>query len=129
MNGTHRFLIQKHHTEHPHFDLKLEFGDSMKSWILPNRIPCEGSVKTIAIEMNDCVFNSDVFMSAIDDEYGIGEAEIWDRGHYDIITISNEKIKLDAKGERFKGRFVFIVPSWGRWTGKRLWVLIKIYER
>ncbi|MGB7293220.1 MAG: DNA polymerase ligase N-terminal domain-containing protein [Thermodesulfobacteriota bacterium] len=128
MNGTHRFLIQKHHTEHPHFDLKLEFGESMKSWILPNRIPCEDSVKTIGIEMKDRAFNSDVFMSAIDDQYGTGESEIWDSGHYDIITMSNEKITLDANGERLKGRFVFIVPSWGRWTGKRLWIMIKIFD-
>ncbi|HEX9666810.1 MAG TPA: DNA polymerase ligase N-terminal domain-containing protein [Thermodesulfobacteriota bacterium] len=129
MNGTHRFLIQKHHTEHPHFDLKLEFGELMKSWILPTRIPGEGSVKTVAIEMKERVFKSDGFMSAIDDQYGIGEAEIWDRGRYDIITKSNEKITLHAKGELFKGRFVFIVPSWGRWTGKRLWILIRIYDR
>jgi DNA ligase D-like protein (predicted 3'-phosphoesterase) len=129
MNGTHRFLIQKHHTEHPHFDLKLEFGESMKSWILPNRIPGAGSVKTIAIEMEDHAFNSDVFMSAIDDQYGNGKAEIWDRGYYDVISISNDKIRIDARGERFNGRFVFIVPSWGRCTGKRLWVFIKIYGR
>ena len=128
MNGTHRFLIQKHQTEHPHFDLKLEFGKSMKSWILPNRIPCEDSAKTIAIEMKERAFNPEVFMSSIDDQYGNGEAKIWDTGLCDIITISNEKIKLDAKGQRFRGRFVFIVPSWGRWTGKRLWVLIKIYD-
>jgi bifunctional non-homologous end joining protein LigD len=129
MSGTHSFLIQKHHTEHPHFDLKLEFGELMKSWILPNRIPGEGSVKTVAIEMRERTFNSDVFMSATDDQYGIGEAEIWDRGHYDLLTKRNEKITLCAKGELFKGRFVFIVPSWGRWTGKRLWILIKIDDR
>ena len=128
MNGTHRFLIQKHHTDHPHFDLKMEFGDSMKSWILPNRLPSGGSAKTIAIEMMDCAFNSDVFMAATDDKYGIGEAEIWDTGHYDIITIYNEKIEFNAKGARFKGRFVLIVPSWGRWTAKRLWMVIKIYD-
>jgi bifunctional non-homologous end joining protein LigD len=129
MSGTHRFLIQKHHTEHPHFDLKLEFGELMKSWILPNRIPGEGSVKTIAIEMSERAFNSDVFMSAVDDQYGIGEAETWDSGHYDIITKRNEKITFCAKGDLFKGRFVFTVPSWGRWTGKRLWILIKINDR
>jgi DNA ligase D-like protein (predicted 3'-phosphoesterase) len=128
MNGTHRFLIQKHHTDHPHFDLKMEFGDSMKSWMLPNRIPSEGSVKALAIELMDCAFNSDVFIAAIDDQYGMGEAELWDTGHYDIITIRNEKIELDAMGERFRGRFVFIVPSWGRWTAKRLWVVIKIND-
>jgi bifunctional non-homologous end joining protein LigD len=128
MNGTHRFLIQKHHTDRPHFDLKMEFGDSMKSWMLPNRIPSEGSVKALAIELMDCAFNSDVFIAAIDDQYGMGEAELWDTGHYDIITIRNEKIELDAMGERFRGRFVFIVPSWGRWTAKRLWVVIKIND-
>jgi bifunctional non-homologous end joining protein LigD len=129
MNGTYRFLIQKHNTEHPHFDLKLEFGGLMKSWILPNRIPGEGSIKTLAIEMGERTFNSDAFMSAEDDQYGIGEAEIWDRGHYDILTKRNEKITICAKGELFKGRFVFIVPSWGRWTGRRLWILIKINDR
>ena len=128
MNGTHRFLIQKHRTDHPHFDLKMEFGESMKSWILPNKIPSEGSARTIAIEMMDCTFNSDVFMAVNDDQYGIGEAEIWDTGHYDIITINDEKIEFNAKGARFKGRFVLIVPGWGRWTSKRLWMVIKIYD-
>lgn len=129
MNGTHRFLIQKHHTEHPHFDLKLEFGGSIKSWILPNRIPGEGGFKTIGIEMKESAFDSDVFLSAVNDHYGIGEAEVWDSGHYDIVAKGKEKIIIDVMGERFKGRFVFVVPSWGRWTGKRLWVLIKTLDR
>ncbi len=129
MSGTHRFLIHKHNTERPHFGLKLEFGGFMKSWILPNRIPGEGRVKTIGIEMKERAFDPDLFMSAVDDQYGIGEAVVWDSGPYDIVTNGKEKIILDAMGERFKGRFVFIVPSWGRWTSKRLWVLIKVLDR
>ncbi|MBI4228910.1 MAG: ATP-dependent DNA ligase [Deltaproteobacteria bacterium] len=128
MNGTHRFLILKHHTYHPHFDLKLEFGDLMKSWILPKRIPGEDDVKSLAIEVNKHAFNPDVFVKAIDDQYGIGEAELWDSGYYDILFHRDEKIALNAKGGLFRGRFIFIVPSWGRWTSKRLWILIKMYE-
>lgn len=100
----------------------------MRSWILPDGIPGEGRVKPLQLKCRNAAYNLDVFTSAIDDQYGIGEAEIWYKGHYDVITKSNENIRLDAKGERFKGRFVFMAPSWGRWAGKRLWVL-RIYDR
>jgi len=129
MNGTHRFLILKHRTDHPHFDLKLEFGDLMKSWILPSRIPGECGVKSLAIENNDDAFNQDVFVKAMDDRYGSGGAELWDRGYYEILFNRNEKITLNARGELFRGRFIFIVPSWGRWTGRRLWIVIKTDEQ
>lgn len=127
MSGTHRFLIQKHHTDHPHYDLKMEFGESMKLWILPNRIPSGSDIKTIAIEMEDRAFGPDGFMTPMDDQYGTGETEIWDRGDYNIISRTDQKIELNAKGKRFRGRFVFITPSWGRWTARRLWLVIKIY--
>lgn len=127
MNGTHRFLILKHRTDHPHFDLKLEFGDLVKSWILPNRIPEDG-VKSLAIENNEDAFNQDVFTKAMDDQYGTGESELWDSGYYDILLHKNEKITLNAMGELFRGRFIFVVPSWGRWTSRRLWIVIKTHE-
>lgn len=129
MSGTHRFVLQKHLTEKPHFDLKLECGDLMKWWILPNRIPDRVSVKTLAIEMTERVFNSERFSGEMADPYGTGEVRVCDSGYYKILGKSAQKIAFRARGNLLKGRFVLLVPSWGRWTAKRLWIIIKINDR
>jgi len=50
MKETFNFLIQKHNTPHPHYDLYLEVGDELKSWIIPNGIPTIKKEKKVAVE-------------------------------------------------------------------------------
>ncbi len=125
MNGTSRFLIQKHHTEIPHFDLRLELGEVLKSWVLPKRIPYAVNEKRLAIEDAEVELNAVINMETIHDQYGVGRVELLDSGSYTVIEEKREKIIFDATGNHFCGRFVFLVPSWGRKTKRKLWTLLK----
>lgn len=126
MNGTQfEFVILKHKTLHPHYDLILETGDGLKSWILLKEPPVGEDERRLAIE--DEVYGIDFSFSGdiVEDGYGTGRAEIWDKGIYKIREKNRSKIIFGAEGEKFFGKFIILLPEWGRWSRKRLWVLTK----
>ncbi len=47
-------------------------------------------------------------------------------GSYEVETFKNIKIIIEVKGEKLRGKYLFHVPNWGRWTKKRLWTIEKI---
>jgi DNA ligase D-like protein (predicted 3'-phosphoesterase) len=124
MNGTHRIVIQKHKTPYPHHDLRLEMGGVLRSWILPKNSPIE-DVKRLAIEDKDQGLGLASTGSIISDGYGIGEAEVWDSGVYEVEWMSKSKIVFRVWCEKFSGRFILLLPSWGIWSKKRLWILFR----
>jgi len=125
MSGTNRFLIQKHHTDFPHFDLRLELGGILKSWVLPKRIPCVVNERILAIEDGEVELSAVINAETIHDQYGVGRVELLDSGSYTVIEEKREKVIFDATGSHFCGRFVFLVPSWGRKTKRKMWTLLK----
>ena len=125
MNGTNRFFIQKHHTEHPHFDLRLEIGEKLKSWILPNRLPMKVCEKALAIEGREDEIKLNDSYDFYNDKYGVGHVELLDSGYFEIIERRFNKIEFRANGDILRGIFVFIVPSWGRSSNRWVWVLFK----
>lgn len=62
----------------------------------------------------------------VEDGYGEGEVEIWDSGTYKLAKNSKSKIEIEVKSEKLSGKFVLLLPNWGRWYKKRLWILIKL---
>ena len=128
MKETNNFLIQKHNTPHPHYDLYLQVGDELRSWIIPTNIPEDKSEKKVAIE-NETLKKSIADTKAqeiIEDAYGKGKTNLWDKGSYKFETNKNIKIIIKAEGNKLNGKYLLHVPNWGRWTKKRLWTLEKI---
>lgn len=127
MNGTRlRFIIQKHKTHHPHYDLRLETYEAFRSWILLKEPPTEENGRGLAIE--DGEKGAPFIVSSkkiLEDGYGTGEAETWDSGIYEVRKKSKSKIIFEAEGKRLLGSFILLLPSWGKWGKKPLWVLIK----
>jgi bifunctional non-homologous end joining protein LigD len=128
MKETNNFLIQKHLTSHPHYDLYLQIGDELWSWIIPTGIPTNKSEKRVAIENEvlDKPLDETEAQEIIEDTYGKGKTNLWDRGTYTLETQKNIKLVFNAEGTKFSGKFLLHVPNWGRWTQKRLWTLEKI---
>ncbi|SRR5579875_1425882 len=124
MNGTHRIIIQRHKTFYPHYDLRLEMGEVLRSWILPKNFPLEYE-KRLAIEDRDRELGFVGSGTIISDGYGVGEAEVWDMGVYEVEWKSRSKIVFSARCEKLSGRFILLLPGWGIWSKKRLWVLFK----
>jgi len=123
MNGTNRFIIHKHKTTNPHYDLRIEIEGILKSWIIPKTLPAEINEKRLAIEDEDQDPGIVETKGVINDGYGIGEAELWDSGTYELREKGSSKIVFETQGVKFYGRFVLLLPSWGKLSKKRLWVL------
>jgi len=128
MKETSKFLIKKHDTPHPHYDLFLEVGNELRSWIVPTSIPTNISEKKVAIEVDAPKQSLEEFeaQEVIEDAYGTGKTKLWDKGIYTLDSYKNIKIVFNSEGNKFKGSFLLHVPNWGRWTKKRLWTLEKI---
>ncbi|MBI2486994.1 MAG: 3'-phosphoesterase [Deltaproteobacteria bacterium] len=127
MSGTRlNFCIQKHRTEHPHYNLRLEIGGILRSWILPKTIPTKDNEMRLVIEDKEDPHGSVNSKGIVEDGYGEGEVEIWDSGTYKLAKNSKSKIEIEVKSEKLSGKFVLLLPNWGRWYKKRLWILIKL---
>lgn len=128
MKETFDFLIRKHNTPHPHYDLFLKVGNELRSWIVPTSIPTNKSDKKVAIEVDvpKQSLEEAEAQEMIEDAYGVGETKLWDKGTYTLDSHKNIKIVFNAEGRKFNGTFLLHVPNWGRWTKKRLWTMEKI---
>jgi DNA ligase D-like protein (predicted 3'-phosphoesterase) len=124
MNGTPKIVIQRHKTPYPHYDLRLEMDGVLRSWILPKNFPIEDE-KRLAIEDKDQELGIVSPGSIISDGYGVGEAEVWDSGVYEVERKRKSKIVFSARCEKFSGRFILLLPGWGIWSKKRLWILFR----
>jgi bifunctional non-homologous end joining protein LigD len=123
MDGTNSFIIHKHSTLNPHYDLRIEIEGVLKSWIILKKLSNKTKEKRLAIEDKNLEHNIIHAKSVIDDGYGVGEAEIWDSGSYELREKRNSKIVIETEGAKFRGRYVLLLPSWGKLSKKRLWVL------
>jgi|GEM_PF-3313838 len=91
---------------------------SARSWTLVNPPPEESGVRRLAIEEDRGGCASPPSAAA--------EEGLWDRGRAEILSRAAYRIELRLEGKRLKGRYMTFVPTWGRNTEKRLWVLFKI---
>lgn len=130
MKETSRFIIQRHKTRSPHYDLTLENGGGIRSWIIPGGIPEKEKEKKIAIEEPREEKSFGEFKDVRkEDWYGEGELQTWDKGVIRIETKNSIKFIISANSKRFKGKFLLHNPGWGRWTKKKLWVLERVPEK
>ena len=128
MSETNKFLIHKHETAHPHYDFYLQIEDQNLSWIIPNGIPTAEKQKKVAIqnEPDNSLIDERVSAKKVEDSYGSGKTEIWDKGSITIETNKKIKIIIDAQGDKLCGKYLLHIPNWGSWTKKKLWTLEKI---
>lgn len=128
MKETCSFSIWRHDTAHPHYDFLLDENGGLRHWIIPSSVPEKHRDKRLAIEEKTAGRPTGrVLEHGInEDSYGTGEAELWDRGTCSLETSKKIKLVLNAVGGKLSGRYLLIIPGWGRWTEKKLWVLEKI---
>lgn len=124
MTGTSSFIIQSHNTKRPHYDLLIEKGGEIRSWILPRGIPEKVSGRRIAIEEHVLTAGKD--KGVTEDLYGQGDSSTWDSGGFALHTENKIKYIFTAHGTKLSGKFLLHNPGWGRWTKKKLWVLEKV---
>ncbi len=121
------FVIQKHHARRLHYDLRLQMGDALKSWAVPEGPCLDPKVRRFAKLVEDHPLDYASFEGRIPaGNYGAGTVIVWDRGTWVTLADAEEalaagEIKFRLSGEKLAGG----------WMLKRLpddptnWLLIK----
>lgn len=118
-----RFVIQEHHARSHHFDFRLEKDGVFKSWAVPKGLPDEAGVRRLAIQVEDHALEFGDFEGTIPQgEYGAGEIRVWDRGDYDLLEWTPDRISIRLHGSRAAGAFEIVKFKHGK---EREWLILK----
>ncbi|MGZ9033227.1 MAG: DNA polymerase ligase N-terminal domain-containing protein, partial [Rhodospirillales bacterium] len=124
------FVIHKHAARRLHYDLRLQFGDALKSWAVTRGPSLDPADRRLAVHVEDHPLDYGGFEGTIPrGEYGAGGVIIWDRGHWVPMEDPEEEYRRGTLKFRLDGHKLL-----GGWTLVRLkrregerenWLLIK----
>lgn len=130
-----RFVIQKHAASHLHFDLRLEWEGSFRSWAVPKGPSLDPGDRRLAMEVEDHPLDYGDFEGTIPKgQYGGGTVMLWDRGYwapekgFEAVSaaLAKGELKFVMEGERMHGSWVLVrMKSDERKKTKPAWMLIK----
>jgi bifunctional non-homologous end joining protein LigD len=128
-----RFVIQKHAASHLHFDLRLEFDGTFRSWAVPKGPSLDPRDRRMAMEVEDHPLDYGDFEGTIPKgQYGGGTVMLWDRGYwapekgFQAIgqALAHGELKFVMEGARMHGSWVLVRTRTDA-HGKASWLLIK----
>ncbi|HSO43434.1 MAG TPA: DNA ligase D [Rhodospirillales bacterium] len=124
------FVIHKHAARRLHYDLRLQFGDALKSWAVTRGPSLDPADRRLAVHVEDHPLDYGGFEGTIPrGEYGAGGVIIWDHGHWVPMEDPEEGYRRGTLKFRLDGHKLL-----GGWTLLRLkrregerenWLLIK----
>ncbi|MGE3108676.1 MAG: DNA ligase D [Phycisphaerales bacterium] len=123
------FVVQKHDATNLHYDLRLQVGDTLKSWAVPKGPSLDPRDKRLAIEVEDHPLEYGSFEGTIPaGEYGGGTVMLWDTGTWtpegDAATsLRDGMLKFSLAGQRLKGRWMLVRTK--RAARQPQWLLVK----
>jgi bifunctional non-homologous end joining protein LigD len=128
-----RFVVQKHAASHLHFDLRLEYEGTFRSWAVPKGPSLDPKDRRLAMEVEDHPLDYGDFEGTIPKgQYGGGTVMLWDRGFWapergfeDIgRALGKGELKFVMEGERLHGSWVLVRTRTDE-RGRANWILIK----
>ena len=99
------FVIHKHISKRPHYDLRLAIEGVLKSWAIPKGISRKKGEKRLAVKVEDHPLAYAKFKGTIPKgHYGAGKVEIFDRGKYENLAVGNTGKNISVKTSLKNGK-------------------------
>jgi len=123
------FVVQKHAARRLHWDFRLEWAGTLRSWAVPKGPSLDPAQKRLAVEVEDhplayAKFEGDIPKG----EYGGGHVDIWDNGHWEphgdvAKALKKGHLEFELFGKKLSGRWHLVRT---RMQGKaQQWLLMK----
>ncbi len=122
-----KFVIHEHHASRLHFDLRLEIGETVKSWVVPRGPSMDPDERRLALAVPDQDIDCLSYEGTLAESgFGTGEARIWDTGFYETayspqIQYDHGRLTFALHGIKVRGDFVLRKMS----GQPQNWLLIK----
>jgi bifunctional non-homologous end joining protein LigD len=129
--GERLFVVQKHAARRLHYDLRLQFGETLRSWAVPQGPSLDPKARRLAVQTEDHPLEYAEFEERIPKgQYGAGAMIVWDRGTWVPMGDADEDyrkgtLKFRLSGEKLGGGWMLVRLK--RKEGERgdNWLLIK----
>ena len=131
--GQLAFVVQKHWASHLHYDFRLEWEGTMKSWAVPKGPSLDPKQKRMAVQVEDHPLSYSSFEGTIPSkQYGAGKIIVWDAGIWEpmgdpVAGYNAGNLKFEIHGHKLHGKWALIRMK-GKAEGaqrQRPWLLIK----
>ncbi len=125
--GGKLYVMHKHAATNMHWDLRLEFEGTLKSWAVPRGPSYDQADKRLAVHVEDHPIEYGDFEGIIPEgNYGAGAVIVWDRGTWEPIEdpaagLQKGKLLFELHGHKLKGRWTLVKIK----KSERDWLLIK----
>jgi bifunctional non-homologous end joining protein LigD len=123
------FVVQKHAASRLHWDFRLEWAGTLRSWAVPKGPSLDPADRRLAVEVEDhpiayARFSGDIPAG----EYGAGHVDIWDKGHWLPMgdaakALKKGHLEFQLFGKKLGGRWHLVRT---RMQGRQQqWLLMK----
>lgn len=123
------FVIQKHAARRLHWDFRLEWKGTLRSWAVPKGPSLDPEHKRLAVEVEDHPIAYASFEGDIPEgQYGGGHVDIWDEGTWQPVGdftkgLKKGHLEFELFGRKLAGRWHLVRT---RMQGKQPnWLLMK----
>ncbi|MEM6641659.1 MAG: non-homologous end-joining DNA ligase [Bacteroidota bacterium] len=116
-----RFVIQRHHASHLHYDLRLEQDGVLKSWAIPRGMPPRPGVKRLAVQTEDHPLKYLSFEGEIPKgEYGGGMMWVYAQGRYEITKEKKDGFYFRLSGRELSAEYRIHLMKEKEWLLERV---------
>ena len=127
-----RYVIQKHAATRLHYDFRLEWNGTFRSWAVTRGPSLDPADKRLAVEVEDHPLDYGDFEGTIPKgQYGGGTVMLWDRCFWEPEgdaerMLAKGDLKFTLDGEKLHGSWVLVRMRNDKFKSKRTnWLLIK----